>query len=177
MKRNKIVVGLVLMVGILSAVAAQVSDDWNFAGRVNFDDGCLWSIKGTKVTATAANLNQLSSGGNLAVGGTLAVTGNTTLSGKIIESVTDITVVPSMVISNITPVMHIASTKGATCTVANVTTSGQRFQLICDGSSSYITGVVAVAQSGNFAGTALSLAAGDMAIIYAVGTNWYAIGQ
>jgi len=105
----------------------------------------------------------------LAVGGTLSV------AGKISESVTDITVANGMVISNITPVMHVASTLSATCTVANVTTTGQRFVLVVD--KYFTTGVVAVAASGNFAGPALSLAAGDMASFHAVGTNWYAVGQ
>jgi hypothetical protein len=44
------------------ARAGDVASDQNFKGRVNFDTGCQWSIDGTKVTATAAQINNAVNG-------------------------------------------------------------------------------------------------------------------
>jgi hypothetical protein len=63
------VVGLILGAGLL--IAAEVSENMNYKGDVNFDAGCNWKIKGTKVTATAAQINQLSSDGVVATGNIL----------------------------------------------------------------------------------------------------------
>jgi hypothetical protein len=38
-------------------MAEEVTDNKNFRGQVNFDAPCIWSIQGTKVTSSAAELN------------------------------------------------------------------------------------------------------------------------
>jgi hypothetical protein len=53
--------------------AAEVTENMNFRGQVNFDAPCIWSIQGTKVTQTAAQLNA-------AGGGTTATITPTTVS-------------------------------------------------------------------------------------------------
>ena len=54
--RMKMMIGAaVLLAGSLVALAVDIPGDQNFTGDVNLDG--VWAIKGTKVTATAANLN------------------------------------------------------------------------------------------------------------------------
>jgi len=51
---------LIPVVCLLAAVfctAAIVSEDYQFKGVVDFDTGAIWKIKGTRVTASAAELN------------------------------------------------------------------------------------------------------------------------
>ena len=44
----------------LPLIAGTYSGDYNYTGTINYDKGCLWSIQGTKVTATASQLNTAS---------------------------------------------------------------------------------------------------------------------
>jgi hypothetical protein len=52
-----ILVSMIVMAGGL--FAAEIVDNYNFRGEVNFDAPCRWKINATRVTATAAELNQL----------------------------------------------------------------------------------------------------------------------
>lgn len=65
-------VGWLVMAGFL--FAAEVTDNWNFRGEINFDSSCRWKINATRVTASATELNQLD--GN-AFTGDLTITGGT----------------------------------------------------------------------------------------------------
>lgn len=61
--KNKLmvaVVGIGLVCSI--ALAAVVAENYVFKGQVDFDNGCIWKIAGTKVTATAAQLNSAAGG-------------------------------------------------------------------------------------------------------------------
>lgn len=49
------VIGIGLVCSI--ALAAVVTENYVFKGQVDFDNGCIWKIAGTKVTSTAAELN------------------------------------------------------------------------------------------------------------------------
>ncbi len=40
-----------------AVMAAEISEDVNYKGTVNFDEGAILKIKGVQVTATAANIN------------------------------------------------------------------------------------------------------------------------
>jgi hypothetical protein len=51
------IVGTILVSLAAMLHAEDVTSPRNFKSDVNFDNGCVWRIKGTEVTATAANLN------------------------------------------------------------------------------------------------------------------------
>ena len=72
MKVSKIMTGL--LVASLAVVVAAMAEDFSqpviMRSDIRFDTGSVWYLRGTKVTATAANLNQLTAGSDVTVGGT-----------------------------------------------------------------------------------------------------------
>ena len=72
MKVSKIMTGL--LVASLAVVVAAMAEDFSqpviMRSDIRFDTGSIWYLRGTKVTATAANLNQLTAGSDVTVGGT-----------------------------------------------------------------------------------------------------------
>ena len=57
MNRMTMLVGMMLVTVAAVLLAEDVTSPRNFKSDVNFDNGCVWKIKGTQVTATADNLN------------------------------------------------------------------------------------------------------------------------
>ena len=83
----------VLAVGALMiaiAFASTTAEDWNFGGLVNFDNGCIWKIKGTTVTATAAEINTLHTGSTYTNAGTLQVGGSLITKSNMVAISTDV---------------------------------------------------------------------------------------
>jgi hypothetical protein len=73
-----------LVLCALPLMAITYPGDYNYSGTVNFDKGCIWSIQGTRVTATASQLNTAS---------TIGITNATlTITRQVVASATNGTV-------------------------------------------------------------------------------------
>ena len=86
-----------LVLCALPLMALNVPQDQNFSGAINFDKGCLWSIQGTKVTATATQLNSAGAKASLA-------TTNVTVQTVTVSNVTGVasaTFTPTLVTNSI----------------------------------------------------------------------------
>ena len=111
-----------LVLCALPLMALNVPQDQNFSGAINFDKGCLWSIQGTKVTATASQLNTASTIGitnaslTLTRQGSPSVT-NATVAGGVLSGV-------SIAVTNVTlqtTTLTYLTTGGTTSTAVVVT--------------------------------------------------------
>jgi hypothetical protein len=196
MKMRKLAVMAVGFMATLSMVgvvcAEQFRSPVEFYSDVNFDSSAVWKINGTKVTATAADLNaglasstaSSVSNVNLKVFGSniTAVAGGTaTLAGKVV-----LTPIANANVTNgqdvtLSGVVNYLTGTGSpnvntnTITLALPTAAGQIAILYCGHAS---TNLIAIAGSGTFRGPAVELSAGQSAIIFApTATNWAGIGQ
>lgn len=84
------IVGTILVALAAMLSAEDVTSPRNFKSDVNFDNGCVWKIKGTQVTVSAAEINasgQQTTGAvtaaSIAITGAATVTGKTTANGEL----------------------------------------------------------------------------------------------
>lgn len=83
--------GLILsvtMVGVsLLVFAADTGEDWNFRGKVNYDQGAILQLKGVELTATASNLNAAAAGSAQTIAPTLVSNATLKVYGKTFQAV------------------------------------------------------------------------------------------
>jgi len=169
MKMRKLVVmavGFVATLGIMGVVyAEQFRSPVEFYSDVNFDSSAVWKINGTKVTATAAQLNAAGAGS------TATITPNLIVTAPQSQSVTNGQ--PVTLAGSLNILTGINGTNGATDTItlADPGTSGKMVTIVVGSAS---TNFVALADSGNvrLAG-AWSGGSNDTLTLYAVATNYW----
>jgi len=167
---------------ILSAIftatimAADIVEDRNYKGTVNFDEGAILKIKNVQVTATAAQLNAAGAGTTQTL-----TPSNITMTGKMVFPVATGGTVTNGGTLTLSGVINIVSGIGGannatnTITLANPSALGQLCILMCAKTS---TNLLAIAASGNNQGPAIELSAGQSTILYgSTTTNWASVGN